>query len=99
MYGGFYAQGVVKDSPHPDAAKLWLEHILSDEGALGYLEGGAMPGPLRQRWSRRARSRDDLAKNLPPDDLISQIEFLTPGADRQGQAVLGENWGPMVADA
>ena len=43
MYGGFYAQGVVNDSPHPSCAKLWIEHILCDEGALGYLEGGAMP--------------------------------------------------------
>ena len=43
VYGGFYGQGVVKDSPHPACAKLWIEHILSDEGALGYLEGGAMP--------------------------------------------------------
>ena len=43
VYGGYYAQGVVKDSPHPNCAKLWIEHILSDEGALGYLEGGAMP--------------------------------------------------------
>ena len=31
------------DSPHQACSKLWLEHILSDEGALGYLEGGAMP--------------------------------------------------------
>ena len=33
----------MKNSPHPNCAKLWIEHILSDEGALGYLQGGAMP--------------------------------------------------------
>jgi len=42
VYGGYYAQGVVKGSPHQNCAKLWLEHILSDEGALGYIQGGAM---------------------------------------------------------
>ena len=43
IYGGYYAQGVIKGSPHQNCAKLWVEHILSDEGALGYVEGGAIP--------------------------------------------------------
>ncbi|MFM9122486.1 MAG: extracellular solute-binding protein, partial [Actinomycetota bacterium] len=43
VHGGYYAQGVVKGGPNNNAAKLWIEHIVSDEGALGYLEGGAIP--------------------------------------------------------
>ena len=43
VYGGYYAQGVVKASPHQNAAKLWIDHIISDEGALGYIQGGAVP--------------------------------------------------------
>ena len=81
VYGGFYGQGVVADSPHPACSKLWLEHILSDEGALGYLEGGAMPA--RYEALVEAGLVDEAAKvNLPPDELISQVEFLTPDPDR-----------------
>ena len=98
MYGGFYGQGVVKDSPHQACSKLWLEHILSDEGALGYLEGGAMPA--RYEALVEAGLVDEAAKaNLPPDELIAQVEFLTPAQIAAANEVLGENWGPMVADA
>ena len=43
VYGGFYAQGVVTDSPHPPARSCGSSTSSRDEGALGYLEGGAMP--------------------------------------------------------
>ena len=55
MYGSYYAQGVVADSPNPNAAQLWIEHILSDEGALGYLQGGAIPA----RYEALVDERDD----------------------------------------
>ena len=64
VYGSYYAQGVVADSPDPNAGRLWVEHILSDEGALGYLEGGAIParyealvanGTITPTCSRRCR--------------------------------------------
>ena len=72
VYGSYYAQGVVADSPHPNAARLWIEHILSDEGALAFLEGGAIPARYR-RWSTTARSPTDMLANLPPAELIEQI--------------------------
>jgi putative spermidine/putrescine transport system substrate-binding protein len=97
FYGGFYSQGVVKDSPHQACAKLWIEHILSDEGALGYLEGGAMPARYEALVEADLVS-DEAKANLPPDDLISQIEFLTPAQIAAASEVLAENWGPMVAD-
>ena len=98
VYGGFYSQGVVKDSPHQACAKLWIEHILSDEGALGYLQGGAMPARY-QSLVDRGLVTEELKKNLPPDDLIAQIKFLTPAQIAAAKSVLEENWGPMVADA
>jgi len=98
VYGGFYGQGVVKDSPHPNCAKLWIEHILSDEGALGYLEGGAMPA--RFEALVEAGLVDDAAMaNLPPAELVAQIEFMTPAQIAAANEVLTANWGPMVADA
>ena len=98
VYGGSYAQGVVKDSPHQACSKLWLEHILSDEGALGYLQGGAMPARYQQLVDAGKVSAADKV-NLPPDDLIAQIVFMTPAQIAAANDVLQANWGPMVADA
>lgn len=98
VYGGFYAQGVVKDSPHQACSKLWLEHILSDEGALGYLQGGAIPARYEALVEADKVTEADKT-NLPPAELIEQIEFLTPEQIAAANTVLQENWGPMVADA
>ena len=98
MYGGFYAQGVVKDSPHPACSKLWIEHILSDEGALGYLEGGAIPARLAT-LEANGMITDDMKKNSPPTELLDKVSFLTADQVAAANQVLTDNWGPMVADA
>ena len=98
IYGGFYGQGVVKDSPHQACSKLWLEHIFSDEGALGYLEGGAVPARI-DALVQAGTVTDDMKGNLPPDELLSQVAFLTPAQIAAAKEVLAEQWGPMVADA
>ena len=98
IYGGFYGQGVVANSPHPDCAKLWIEHIFSDEGALGYLEGGAVPARIVSLTERELVT-DDMRVNLPPDELLDQVSFLSPAQIAAASDVLAENWGPMVSDA
>ena len=98
IYGGFYGQGVIKDSPHQACSKLWMEHIFSDEGALGYLEGGAVPARI-EALTAAGLVTDEVKKNLPPDELLSQINFLTPAQIAAAKEVLAANWGPMVADA
>ena len=98
VYGGYYAQAAVKDSPHPACAKLWLEHILSDEGGLGYLEGGAMPARY-EALVKENKISAEMKKNLPPAELISKIKFLTQDQVTAANKTLQDNWGPMVADA
>ncbi len=98
IYGGYYAQGVVKGSPHQNCAKLWVEHILSDEGALGYLEGGAMPARFNALVAEGKVSAEQM-KNLPPADLVAKVSFLTMAQVKKANEALQANWGPMVADA
>ena len=73
-----------------------MEHILSDDGALGYLEGGAVPARYAALVAA-GKVTDDLKKNLPDPTLIQSIKF--PSADQIDKAkqVLTDNWGPMVA--
>jgi putative spermidine/putrescine transport system substrate-binding protein len=98
VYGGYYAQGVVAGSPHQACGKLWIEHILSDEGALGYLQGGAMPARYAAVDEAGLISAEDKA-NLPPADVLAQVQFLTEEQTAAADAAIQENWGPMVADA
>ena len=98
VYGGFYAQGVVADSPHPACSKLWLEHILGERRCARLPQGGAMPARYEALVEAGLVDRGDKA-NLPPDELIAQVEFLTPAQIAAAAEVLAENWGPMVADA
>ncbi len=97
VYGSYYAQGVVADSPHPNAGRLWIEHILSDEGALGYLEGGAIPARYATLVENGTITEDMLAA-LPAPELIEQVAFPTADQIAAAQALLAENWGPMVSD-
>jgi putative spermidine/putrescine transport system substrate-binding protein len=98
IYGGFYGQGVVKNSPNQACSKLWLEHIFSDEGALGYLEGGAVPARIVSLTERGLVTEENSA-NLPPAELLDQVAFLSPAQIATAKQVLADNWGPMVADA
>jgi putative spermidine/putrescine transport system substrate-binding protein len=98
VFGGFYAQGVVKGSPHQNCAKLWIEHLLSDEGALGYLEGGAMPVRFAE-LEKSGKITPEKKKNLPPASLLAKVAFQTAAQVDAANKALADNWGPMVADA
>jgi putative spermidine/putrescine transport system substrate-binding protein len=97
VYGGYYAQAVVSEASHPCAARLWIEHILSDDGALGYLEGGALPARYASLLDAGLVS-EELAANLPSPEIINAISFPSAEQVDAAKTALTDNWGPMVAD-
>lgn len=97
VHGGYYKQGAVKGSPNPAAAKLWIDHIISDAGALGYLRGGAIPARFDALVAAGKVSAEDLV-NLPDPALLEQIVFPTPAQVTAAREVLAAQWGPLVAD-
>jgi len=74
------------------------EHILSDEGALGYPEGGAVPARIVAITEKGLVTEASKA-NLPPDELLDQVSFMTPAQIAVAKDTLAAQWGPMVADA
>ena len=98
LYGTYYAQMPVANSPHPCAARLWMEHITGNDGALGYLEGGAIPARLAAMLEAGVIPEAATA-NLPPAEDIAKISFPTAEQTETMKTQLTENWGPMVADA
>lgn len=97
VYGGYYAQGVVKASPHQNAAKLWIDHIISDEGALGYIEGGAVPARY-DALVKAGKVTEEMKKNLPAPELIASIAFPTQDQIAKAKEVLAAEWGKLVAN-
>ena len=43
VLAGVYVQAISAYAPHPNAAKLWMEYLYSDEGQLGWLKGYCHP--------------------------------------------------------
>ena len=97
VYGGYYAQSVVTEAPHPCAARLWLNHLVGNDGALGYLEGGAIPARYAALLEQGLIS-DEIAANLPPAEVIAAITFPNQEQIDKAKTAITENWGPMVAD-
>ena len=95
VYGGYYAQGAVKDSPHPNAAKLWIDHIISDEGALGYIQGGAVPARYAALVAA-GKGTDELKKNMPADELVAKVAFPSQDQIAKAKEVLAEQWPTLV---
>jgi len=69
-FGGMYVQAISKYAPHPNAAKLWMEHLYSDEGQLIWLKGYCNP----------IRYDDMVARKVIPADLAAKLPDTTGAA-------------------
>jgi putative spermidine/putrescine transport system substrate-binding protein len=91
VYGGMYCQAISHNAPHPNAAKLWLEYLYSDEGQLGFLGGFAHPvrnADLVKRNKVPATALNMLAD--PKNYLNVQIASLTQL--NNAHAIINEQW-------
>ena len=96
IYAGYYCQAAITGSPNPSAGKLWVEWLVSDEGALNYLKGGALPA--RYATLLKAGKISDAVKaTLPTADLIAKIAFPTQAQVDAATALVTAQWGPKVA--
>ena len=73
-FGGVYVQAISAFAPHPNAAKLWMEYLYSDEGQLAWLKGYC--NPIRyEDMVKRGVVPADLAAKLP-DTVGTQLPTL-----------------------
>lgn len=95
VLAGVYAQAISAYAPHPNAAKLWLEYIYSDEGQLGFLKGYCHPARFNQLVSEGKVPQDVLDK-LPPAEAYTRAVFPTlEEQDANKNAVTG-GWDSVV---
>ena len=89
ILGGYYAQAINKDAPHPAAARLWEEFLYSDEGQNIWLQGLARP--VRQAAMEKSGKIDSAAAaKLPPVNGTPQ--FMNDAQSTAAKNYLVANW-------
>ena len=91
-FGGVYVQAINKTGPHPNAAKLWMEHLYSDEGQLLWLKGYCNPIRFEDMSKRNAIPAEMLAK-LP--DTAGAV-FPTLDQLNAATTLITKNWDSVV---
>ncbi len=91
-FGGVYVQAISAYAPHPNAAKLWMEYLYSDEGQLLWMKGYCHPireADLRARGVVPA----DIAAKLPD---VSGAVFPTLAQLNAASKLITGNWDSVV---
>ncbi len=95
VVAGVYVQAISAYAPHPNAAKLWMEYLYSDEGQLTWLKGYCHP----IRYNDLAQSSKipaDLAAKLPPADNYAKAIFPTLDQQSAYKDTITKNWNSVV---
>lgn len=95
VVAGVYVQAISAYAPHPNAAKLWMEYLYSDEGQLGWLAGYCHPIRFNDLVANGKVPQEMLDK-LPPAAGYAAAVF--PSLAEQGAAkeVITKQWDTVV---
>jgi putative spermidine/putrescine transport system substrate-binding protein len=91
-FAGVYVQGISAYAPHPNAAKLWMEFLYSDEGQTLWMQGYCHP----------IRESDLRARNAVPADILAKLPDVSgavfPSVDQLNAAkdLITKNWDAVV---
>ena len=89
---GVYVQAISAYAPHPNAAKLWMEYLYSDEGQLGW--AGGFCHPIRyQAMTEAGTVPAEVAAQLPSTEGAF---FPTIAELDAAQAVIVGGWDSVV---
>jgi putative spermidine/putrescine transport system substrate-binding protein len=95
VVAGVYVQAISAFAPHPNAAKLWMEYLYSDEGQLGWLAGYCHPIRFDDLAKNKKVPAELLAK-LPPADAYKKAVFPTLEEQAAAKEVITKQWDAVV---
>ena len=95
VVAGVYVQAISAYAPHPNAAKLWLEHLYSDEGQIGWLKGYCHPIRFNDLVANKKVPAEALAK-LPPAESYAKAKFPTLEEQAAAKDVIAKQWDTVV---
>lgn len=96
VFGNYYAQPVVANSPHPNSARLWVDWLTSDEASELFALGGGIPARYVE-LKKAGKLSDEALSKLPDADVISKITFPTVEQGEAASELIVEQWAQKVA--
>ena len=91
VYGSFYCQAVSASAPHPNAARLWMEFLYSDQGQLLWLKGYSHPARF-QDLARHKKIPAALLKALPSAKIYAKVKFANDAQQKAAKAKVAAEW-------
>jgi putative spermidine/putrescine transport system substrate-binding protein len=95
VVAGVYVQAISAYAPHPNAAKLWMEYLYSDEGQLGWLKGYCHPIRFND-LAKRGVIPQELLDKLPPAAAYEAAAFPTLDEQSAAKEAISKNWDSVV---
>jgi putative spermidine/putrescine transport system substrate-binding protein len=95
VVAGVYVQAISAYAPHPNAAKLWMEYLYSDEGQVGWLKGYCHPARFAA-MSKAGKFPKDLLDKLPPAEAYQAAVFPTVEEQAGNKTAVTEGWDKIV---
>ena len=95
VVAGVYVQAISAYAPHPNAAKLWMEYLYSDEGQLGWLKGYCHPIRFND-LVKNGKVPQDLLDKLPPAAAYEKAVFPTLDEQAAYKETITKGWDSVV---
>ncbi len=95
VVAGVYVQAISAFAPHPNAAKLWMEYLYSDEGQLTYLKGYCHPIRFNA-MSKAGKIPQELLDKLPPAEAYDSAKFPSLDDQNAAKAAITGEWDSVV---
>jgi putative spermidine/putrescine transport system substrate-binding protein len=95
VLAGVYVQAISAYAPHPNAAKLWIEHLFSNEGQNGYVKGYCHTARFNSMVAA-GQVPQELLDALPPADAYARAVFPSVAQQEANKAVVSGQWDAVV---
>jgi putative spermidine/putrescine transport system substrate-binding protein len=95
VVAGVYVQAISAYAPHPNAAKLWIEYLYSDEGQLGWLKGYCHPIRFND-MSKNGVVPQALLDKLPPAAAYEAAKFPSLEDQAAAKEAITKQWDSVV---
>ena len=95
VIGGAFAQAISASAPHPNAAKLWLEYLYSDEGQLAWLKAYCHPVRFKD-LTEAGKVPQEIQDSMPPAAAYDGAVFLSPEDQAAAGNAISEQWSTTV---
>ncbi|MEW9581706.1 ABC transporter substrate-binding protein [Paraburkholderia sp. DGU8] len=95
VVAGVYVQAISAYAPHPNAAKLWMEYLYSDEGQIGWLTGYCHPMRYNELLAAK-KVPQALLDKLPPPSSYKNVVFPTLPQQDASKDTITKHWNDAV---